>query len=115
CVLDPVCVSTSGQPLLDGAGLVHLREQLLPMCSLVTPNLAEAEALTGVTIASEADMNRAADALLLRGAAAVLITGGHLETESVVDLLRTADGEAYRFESERLVTRARHGTGCTLS
>jgi hydroxymethylpyrimidine/phosphomethylpyrimidine kinase len=66
-------------------------------------------------VEDEHDMQHAADAILLKGASAVLITGGHLKTEYVIDLLRTADGLQARFESERLDTTATHGTGCTLS
>lgn len=114
-VVDPVMVASSGQSLLEPAGRVALRERLLPISALVTPNIPEAEILTEMTISGEADMGRAADKLLLMGASAVLIKGGHLAGDTVIDLLRTADGFERRFESERLVTRATHGTGCTLS
>lgn len=114
-VLDPVMVATSGGSLLDAAGREALAKRLLPMAALVTPNVPEAQVLTGIEIESEADFERAADHLLLMGASAVLMKGGHLSGESVVDLLRTADGMVSRFEHERLTTRATHGTGCTLS
>jgi hydroxymethylpyrimidine/phosphomethylpyrimidine kinase len=114
-VLDPVMVSSSGQSLLDVPGRHALRERLLPISALVTPNIPEAEYLVEFPITDEGDMHRAADRLLLLGAPAVLIKGGHLDSETVIDLLRTADGFERRFESERQTTRARHGTGCTLS
>lgn len=114
-VLDPVMISTSGARLLDDAGITALRTRLLTRCALVTPNTPEAEILTDTTIEDEGDMHRAADLLLLAGAPAVLIKGGHLKGDTVVDLLRTADGMEKRFESERQTTRATHGTGCTLS
>jgi hydroxymethylpyrimidine/phosphomethylpyrimidine kinase len=114
-VLDPVMVASSGQSLLDVPGRQALRERLLPIAALVTPNVPEAEYLTEISITDEGDLHRAADRLLLMGAPAVLIKGGHLEGETVIDLLRTADGFERRFESERQQTRARHGTGCTLS
>ncbi len=114
-VLDPVMVASSGDSLLDGAGITALRAKLLTRCALVTPNVPEAEILTDIAIKDEGDMYRAADLLLLAGAPAVLIKGGHLVSEGVLDLLRTADGMERRFESERLTTRATHGTGCTLS
>lgn len=114
-VLDPVMVATSGDRLLDSEGEKALARRLIPIAALVTPNIPEATALTGVSIAGPGDMGAAADALLLMGANAVLIKGGHLEGEVVLDLLRTADGMECRFEGERQNTRARHGTGCTLS
>lgn len=114
-VLDPVMVSTSGDRLLDDAGIQSLRTRLVTRCALITPNIPEAEILTQTTIQDEGDMHRAADLLLLAGAPAVLIKGGHLPGEMLVDLLRTADGMERRFETERQSTRATHGTGCTLS
>lgn len=114
-VLDPVMIATSGDKLLDGAGINALRTRLLTRAAIVTPNIPEAEVLTQITIADEGDMHRAADLLLLAGAPAVLIKGGHLPGETLVDLLRTADGMEKRFENERQNTRATHGTGCTLS
>ncbi len=115
CIVDPLCRSTSGQLLLDPDAQATLKERLIPLAAVVTPNALEAEALTGVVVDCEQAMHRAADHLLLLGAGAVLVTGGHLASDSVVDILRTADGEFHRFEGERLETRARHGTGCTLS
>lgn len=114
-VLDPVMVSSSGSKLLDDAGIQALRSRLVSRCALITPNIPEAEILTEITITDEGDMYRAADLLLLAGCPAVLIKGGHLQSEGVLDLLRTADGMEKRFESERQHTRASHGTGCTLS
>jgi hydroxymethylpyrimidine/phosphomethylpyrimidine kinase len=89
--------------------------RLLPLAALVTPNVPEAEVLTGIKIRSHADMERAADAILGLGPSAVLMKGGHLEGDTVVDLLRTADGEAHRFEGPRIASRSTHGTGCTLA
>lgn len=114
-VLDPVMVASSGGRLLDEAGRRLLARRLIPLSALVTPNLPEAEMLTGLTVTDEGGMHQAAEALLLMGAGAVLIKGGHLQGNDVVDLLRTADGAERRFESDRLQTRATHGTGCTLS
>jgi hydroxymethylpyrimidine/phosphomethylpyrimidine kinase len=83
----------------------------------VTPNVPEAERLTGVSIRNLEDAGRAAERLLERGCAAVLIKGGHMPevSEEVTDLLRTIDGEEYRCVGPRVVTRAGHGTGCTLA
>ncbi len=114
-VVDPVMVAKGGAALLreDARSLVSLR--LLPIASLVTPNVPEAEALTGVAVKTVDDMADAADRLLLRGASAVLIKGGHLEGDVVTDLLRTADGEERRFVGPRIDSRHTHGTGCALA
>jgi hydroxymethylpyrimidine/phosphomethylpyrimidine kinase len=115
-VIDPVILASDGRELLSADGV---REELLPLAALITPNVPEAERLTGVRIGSLDDAGAAADRLLALGANAVLIKGGHMpfesEDEDVVDLLRTADGEEYRFSESRVKTRATHGTGCTLA
>jgi hydroxymethylpyrimidine/phosphomethylpyrimidine kinase len=113
-VLDPVLVSKSGARLLSRNGLAALRTRLLPLCDLVTPNLPEAEALTGLRVRDELDRRLAAGILADFGARAVLIKDGHGRGREVRDLL--FDGEAFTvFAAPRLKTRARHGTGCTLS
>lgn len=114
-VVDPVMASATGRALLEPAAVVTLSERLLPMASVVTPNVPEAEALTGVTIESVEDMGRAADKLLTMGVSAALVKGGHLPGSTVVDLLRTADGEEHRYESPRQDSSTTHGTGCTLA
>ncbi len=114
-VVDPVLYAKSGVPLLEPDARAVLREVLLPMASLVTPNAPEAAELSGVRVESVADLERAAEKLLLLGASAVLAKGGHLGGELVTDVLRTADGAALRFTSPRVVTRSTHGTGCTLA
>ena len=114
-VVDPVLVSGTGTPLLDRDGRVALVKHLLPAATLLTPNAPEAAALTGIEVRTADDMAHAADRLLLMGPEAVLIKGGHVEGDTVVDLLRTADGFERRFESPRIRTRAMHGTGCTLA
>ena len=113
-VIDPVMVAKGGHKLLADAAVDHLRRTLLPRATVLTPNLPEAELLTGMTIATEADMQRAARMLLSFGVPAVLLKGGHLDSPDVVDLLATADG-VQEFRSERLRTRHTHGTGCTLA
>lgn len=113
-VVDPVMVAASGDPLLEDDAIEALREQLLPLATLVTPNLHEAAILADRRVADEADMRAAAKAILSLGADAVLVKGGHLEGDTVVDLLY--DGRTWRsWRAERLRTRAGHGTGCTLS
>jgi hydroxymethylpyrimidine/phosphomethylpyrimidine kinase len=112
-VVDPVMVSKHGLPLLTDAATSAIRELLLPRAALVTPNIPEAEALTGETIRSVDEMRQAARSLHAAGARAVLIKGGHMET-AATDVL--FDGEAFHeFPAERLVTRHTHGTGCTYS
>lgn len=123
-IVDPVLVSSSGRSLLSEEGRRALVERLLPSAALVTPNIPEAAALTGVSISSIEDMSLAADHLLAHGAAAVLIKGGHLlelepELDELTDLLRTADGEEVRMTRPRrhLGTKGAEfrGTGCTLA
>ncbi len=114
-IVDPVMISGSGTRLLDAEGRTALVKQLLPLATLLTPNAPEAEAITGMPVRNVEGMLHADDRLLLMGPEAVLIKGGHLEGDTVVDVLRTADGFERRFESPRLRTTAGHGTGCTLA
>jgi hydroxymethylpyrimidine/phosphomethylpyrimidine kinase len=113
-VVDPVMVAKGGQALLAAEAVDSLRRQLLPRAAVITPNLPEAEALSGMTILTVADMRVAASVLLALGVPAVLLKGGHLPGEDLVDILATADGiEA--FPSARIPTRHTHGTGCTMA
>ncbi|QXM25440.1 bifunctional hydroxymethylpyrimidine kinase/phosphomethylpyrimidine kinase [Elioraea tepida] len=113
-VVDPVMVAKGGHRLLEESAVEALIRLLIPLASVITPNVPEAEALVGAAILDVADMRRVAEELLGRGARAVLLKGGHLPGERVTDLLATAEGiEA--FESPRLETRHTHGTGCTLA
>jgi hydroxymethylpyrimidine/phosphomethylpyrimidine kinase len=113
-VVDPVMVSGSGARLLEDDARDTLRRELLPLASLVTPNIPEAENLTGVKIASVGDMRRAARALLDLGARASLVTGGHLESGEAIDVFD--DGATvHELAAPRVVTRHTHGTGCQLS
>ncbi len=113
-VVDPVLVSKHGTRLLDHAGVRAMRERLLPLATLVTPNLAEAEALLEGSVRTEKDMREACRALRARGAGAVLLTGGHLAGSEAVDLLDEGD-ELLRLAAPRIDTPHTHGTGCTLS
>jgi hydroxymethylpyrimidine/phosphomethylpyrimidine kinase len=113
-VLDPVMVAKGGTRLLAADALAALTQQLLPLATVVTPNTPEAEALTGRLIPDLAAMHRAAEALLTLGAPAVLLKGGHMPGDQVVDLLATADGTIL-FQHPRQATRHTHGTGCTLA
>jgi len=113
-VLDPVMVATSGDRLATGdTGLVII-ERLLPLATLVTPNLEEAEALTGLEVGDLPAMRRAARALVELGAGAALVKGGHLEGLEVTDVLWNGREER-AWSRPRLDTRNTHGTGCTLS
>ena len=113
-VVDPVMVAKGGARLLDDPAVAALRRDLLPLAALLTPNVPEAEALTGLTIADHAAARRAAQALLDLGAAAVLLKGGHLDGAVVQDILATSAGLEV-IESPRVDTRHTHGTGCTLA
>ncbi len=113
-VLDPVMVAKGGHHLLAPDAVAILRQRLLPMAAVITPNLPEAEALTGITLTNEAQMRTGAAALLALGAPAVLLKGGHLESDTVVDLLASADGVEV-FAAPRIATRHTHGTGCTTA
>ena len=113
-VLDPVMVAKGGHALLADYAVGVLRRRLLPLARVITPNLPEAEALSGVRIVNVEDMKVAAQVLLSLGVPAVLLKGGHLEGDALTDLLATPEGiEA--FTSERIQTRHTHGTGCTTA
>jgi hydroxymethylpyrimidine/phosphomethylpyrimidine kinase len=113
-VLDPVMVASSGDRLLDPDAEATLRDALLPLATLVTPNLDEAAILCGFPVRTVSDMERAGTDLLVRGAGAALIKGGHLPGEELVDVL-VMPGEIRRYAHRRIVTTSTHGTGCTLS
>jgi hydroxymethylpyrimidine/phosphomethylpyrimidine kinase len=112
-VVDPVMISKHGAPLMAEDAREAVREKLLPRAYLVTPNLAEAEALAGFAIRDVSGMRRAAEALARRGARAVLVKGGHLEG-AAVDVLYH-DGVWREFTAPRIDTPHTHGTGCTYS
>jgi hydroxymethylpyrimidine/phosphomethylpyrimidine kinase len=113
-VLDPVMVTTSGDPLLDPAAVGTLRDTLLPLVDLITPNVAEAAGLLGEPPAStESDADKQVDRLRLLGPG-VLLTGGHLNGPQCADYL-SVDGTTIRIAAPRVATRNTHGTGCTLS
>jgi len=113
-VVDPVVVAKDGTHLLSDGGITAVREELLPLATVVTPNLPEAEALTGVNAETEQGALRAAEALQAAGCAWVLIKGGHGQSEEVTDLLLGPEG-AQTFSSPRIPGGPYHGTGCALS
>ncbi len=112
-VLDPVMVATSGASLSRAGATEALIESLLPLAEVVTPNLPEAEVLSGIQISCRDDMERAAKRILERGARAVLCKGGHLP-DGADDFLLDGEGSHW-FRSERIENPNTHGTGCTLS
>ena len=112
-VVDPVMVATSGDILLEGAAIKTYKKKLIPLATLITPNIPEAEVLTGLAIHTEEDMKQAAAQLMDYGCQAVLVKGGHQVMEAT-DILY--DGNTYtRFPGQRIDTENTHGTGCTLS
>ena len=113
-VVDPVMVAKSGDRLLQPDAVETLRDELLPRAALLTPNLPEAADLTGLQVEDEDDMRAAGAKLLEMGARAVLMKGGHLDGDKVVDLFLEGN-RVLRFAGQRVHTRATHGTGCTLS
>ena len=113
-VVDPVFVSKHGHPLLAADAVEALRSRILPLATLVTPNLPEAGGLAGFDVRTPDDMRRAAETILGLGPKAVLVKGGHRESERADDLF--FDGERLLWiEGPRLATRHTHGTGCVLS
>lgn len=114
-VLDPVMVATSGDRLIAQETVGTLVRDLFPLALVVTPNLDEAGWLLGRTIADEGALDAAASDLLALGARAVLLKGGHLPGDRVVDALALPGGERHHLQSARIATPNGHGTGCTLS
>lgn len=115
-VVDPVMIAKSGTALLDPGAVEALRRLLLPLAEVVTPNLPEVHALTGIEVRSPEDARDAARAIAAMGPAVVVIKGGHGGTDPVVDLVYTRDGETWRELSyPRVAGTSTHGTGCTFS
>lgn len=113
-VIDPVMVAKSGDKLLADNAVNALRDELVPLATIITPNIPEAEVLLGTTINSQADMEDAAKALLALGCQAVLLKGGHGHSTDSSDLLLSQTTRHW-LKSPRIDTRNTHGTGCTLS
>jgi hydroxymethylpyrimidine/phosphomethylpyrimidine kinase len=113
-VIDPVMIATSGDALAGPEAAAAIIRLLIPRAALLTPNAPEAAALTGLAIDTTDDLRRAGEALLRLGAQAVLMKGGHIPGDTVIDVLMTPDGET-TFAGPRIETRHTHGTGCTLA
>ena len=114
-VFDPVMVATSGAVLIDTAAVDVLVRELFARVTVITPNLDEAALLVGRPLNSAQDMEQAAHVLLEKGARAVLLKGGHLPGDTVIDLLMTNAGEKIWMQAPRIHSHNTHGTGCTLS
>lgn len=113
-VIDPVMVATSGDRLLPREAVDAMRSLMIPGAALITPNAPEAEVLSGKAVESVDGQRRAAERLLEAGAKAVLVKGGHIPGDVIVDVLATEYRE-YFFDGPRIQTNATHGTGCTLA
>ena len=113
--VDPVMVAKGGAPLIEPEAVATLRDNLLPLATVVTPNLPEAGVLLDQKVSAPEDMADAAKALLELGAGAVLLKGGHLDGEEIVDLLAVGDSVPVRWTATRIHTPHTHGTGCTLA
>ena len=113
-VLDPVMVAKSGTKLINNNSIKHLKKLLLPLSNLVTPNIPEAEVLTGYSISNKEDMIKAAKKILNMGSKYVLLKGGHLKSKMIFDILATKR-EVRIFTKRKIRTKNTHGTGCTLS
>lgn len=113
-VVDPVMLAKGGASLLGQEAVAMLTRRLLPLAALLTPNVPEAEVLSGMAIPNVAAMHHAAEAMLTLGVPAVLLKGGHMDGPEVTDLLATEAG-TIEFRSPRIASRHTHGTGCTLA
>lgn len=116
-VLDPVLTATSGEPLSEAALVAALKEHLLPLVTLITPNISEAEALTGRSVAGVEDFEEVCQSLADLGCRNVLLKGGHLTGDEVEDWFYQDGGapQFHKWRNPRINTRNTHGTGCTLS
>lgn len=113
-VVDPVMIASTGDPLLEPDAITAYRELLLPLATVITPNLHEAEELLGEKIADQAALEDAAKRLSAQYGTAVLLKGGHLEGDVCTDLLVDGD-RVQHFSAPRIPVSGSHGTGCTLS
>jgi hydroxymethylpyrimidine/phosphomethylpyrimidine kinase len=113
-VVDPVMIAKGGAALLKEDAIEALKTKLIPLATLITPNIPEAEVLSGQTIKTVEDMEQVANALLTLGAQAVLVKGGHLAGDVVTNVLATKEA-IDAFSHPRINTQNTHGTGCTLA
>ena len=113
-VLDPVMVAKGGSRLVNGKSIKFLKKLLIPLCDVITPNIPEAEVLTGYKISNERDMIKAAKKIINMGAKNVLLKGGHLKKKMIFDNL-VSKKKIKVFPKRKIKTKHTHGTGCTLS
>lgn len=115
-VFDPVMVSTSGCKLIEDKAIEAITDMLIPLATIITPNLSEAKVLTGKELINVREMTAAGNELLTYGCQSVLIKGGHLEGDDMCDVLTIkGNTEPYIFKSIKIESKNTHGTGCTLS
>ncbi len=114
-VYDPVMISTSGTPLMQSECIEYVSDALFPLCTLITPNLPEAESLTGLRLTTTETIMEAGKQLTSRYRTAFLLKGGHAETLDMTDHLFTAEGTHHSFTTPKIASKNLHGTGCTLS
>jgi len=115
-IVDPVMVSTSGDLLMEKESLNVLKNELFPKSLLITPNISEAELLAQILISGEGGMIKAAESIIEQSnCQAVLVKGGHLKGDTILDVLVTQQGDIERFTSPRIDTTSTHGTGCSLA
>ena len=113
-VLDPVMISKGGSRLVKINSVNYIKKLLIPLCKIITPNIPEAEVLSGYSISNKEDMIKAAKRIISMGAKNVLLKGGHLKNKMIFDIL-VSKKEIKIFPKRKINTRHTHGTGCTLS
>ncbi|WP_342469455.1 bifunctional hydroxymethylpyrimidine kinase/phosphomethylpyrimidine kinase [Ureibacillus sp. FSL K6-3587] len=114
-VVDPVMIAKGGQALLQEDAVRAMKKELLPIANIVTPNIPEAETITGMNIQTAEEIREAAEKILQLGVDCVVMKGGHLDGPSAVDTVFFKDGSSFKMRSKRINTKHTHGTGCTFS
>lgn len=114
-VVDPVMIAKGGAALLQSEAVEALKSTLLPLATVLTPNIPEAEVISGITIETPADIKKAANVILDMGVSCVVMKGGHLEGEAAIDRVYFHDGTSFSMQTKRIKTKQTHGTGCTFS
>lgn len=114
-VVDPVMIAKGGASLLQSEAVEALKNTLLPLATVLTPNIPEAEVISGITIETSADIKKAANVILDMGVSCVVMKGGHLEGEAAIDRVYFHDGTSFSMQTKRIETKQTHGTGCTFS
>ncbi|MFC5558999.1 bifunctional hydroxymethylpyrimidine kinase/phosphomethylpyrimidine kinase [Ureibacillus thermophilus] len=114
-VVDPVMIAKGGHALLKEDAVQAMIKELIPIATVVTPNIPEAEAITGMAIDTEEDIKQAAEKLLSIGVGCVVMKGGHMDEPTATDRIYFQDGSTFQLKSKRIHTKHTHGTGCTFS